>query len=309
MGDTVSHRAIVATARKEIRALRKPPGMRSDSWLAVRELLTALAGYLPHVWPTQRTLATKLGCSPMAIHRRVSTAAKHGLLVTLVHENGAWLDSTEYRLVCLSTALKATISSNGSSNGSVTQVSPPPPEEDRVMPLLRRSIPGAADGGAEPQTQGTVVPFIRPRPDDDDPRPIGALPEDEEEQRTITVPPVDQAAYLAKRFDDLWRAMSRRHRQWHMVIPSKRGMAVAYIKGVLLTQADPDVIEGYMVAYVNAVADGVIEPKLGQQPFMHFIGWWGSEEIEDPAVRADRQAMIASAKADYHRYLEEQGLA
>ena len=64
MAETLTHRAIVATARAEIKRLKRPAGMRSDVWLSVRELRTALAGYLPEVWPSQRTLAAKLDCSP-----------------------------------------------------------------------------------------------------------------------------------------------------------------------------------------------------------------------------------------------------
>lgn len=313
VSETVTHRAIIAAARKEIRALKRPEGMQSNIWPLQKDFLLVLAGYLPDVWPSMRTLATKLDCSPMSVHRRVRTAQRFGLIATEVHPGQAmqW-DGTKYHLMCLSGPLKAsivrarpvTVPCNGcaiegrSSSSKKIGVVPPP---------LRGGVtPGAACGGTFDTQEATVPNGYNP----DDDYPPDAIGEDPDTPLPVhRVRQIDQGTWLARYFDERWHAMARRHREWRMTKPSERGAAVKYMKGVMLAQVDFDVAEAYVQAYVNAVGDGVVAPKEGQLPFLHFTGWWGHEEIADPKERAERQAMIASAKADYHRFLEEQGLA
>jgi hypothetical protein len=141
-------------------------------------------------------------------------------------------------------------------------------------------------------------------PDADDPEvPIGADPA--APLPVYGAKPVDQGVRLAALFDERWLRMSRKRPQWRGVRPSSRGMAIGYLKGVMLTQVDADVAEVYIDAYVAAVADGRTSPKLGQFPFEHFTAWWGREEIEMPAS-AEEKDHRARRLAEGRRLIAEQ---
>ena len=297
MGDTVSHRTLIREARREIRALRRPPTMRSDVWHGVRDLLDALAGYLPEVWPSQRTLARKLQVSQPAVHRRVCAARKAGLIVTTTHDHPAWRDGLDYRLVCLSEGLKTAISRYGSRYGSESEGRSSPSE--KITSLAPSGLVHGS-GSALAATQENVAFMSDYR---DDPEPIGADPYASLPQRSVR--PVDQGAWLAKLFDECWRTMARSHREWRSVTPSKRGMAVGYIKGVMLEQVDVDIAEAYVRAFAPAVAEGRIEVKEGQIPFERFTAWWGREEIEDPQIASERKAENAAIMEAYWKLRAE----
>ena len=263
MDTKLTHRAIVATARAEIKRLKRPAGMRSDLWLTTQQLLTVLAGYLPEVWPSQRTLAAKLGCSPMAVHRRVSTAARHGLITTTIHHNPGWLDGKQYQLVCLSEGLKATCvryaSRNGSSNGSVTQeVLPSTKEVKQRSPSV--IVDGSGVALAVQRSKEAGVP--RWEPEESDPDPIGADPTTPLATKKVKAP--DPAgslvATLALR-QDLVGPRANHSRQFRgCTRASDRRKAIGYIRSVMLVQvSDEMVARAYLDAFVSAVASGEVE--------------------------------------------------
>jgi hypothetical protein len=303
---TVTHRSLIRQARQEIRGLKRPPDVRRDMWHHITVLLNCLAGYLPEAFPSQRTLATKLDWNRTTVSRTVTRARNLGLITTAARPlDRGYTDGTTYLLVCLSTDLKAAIQRARPGHTSRTHFAPeedlPPTEEDRsALPPPEGGTPVGACG-ADP-SHDRVVAMSDYR---DDPDPIGADP-----TAPLAAPrstrPADQGVWLAKLFDECWRKMARSHREWAGVRPSSRPIAIRYIKGVMLEQVDVEVAEAYIRSYAPAVADGRCEPKLGQVPFQHFVGWWGSEEIEDPAVVRERKAEYDEAMRVYRLMKERE---
>jgi hypothetical protein len=296
---TLSHRSLVASARAEIRKLKKPVGMRSDLWPTTQQLLSVLAGFLPEVWPSQRTLAAKLGCSQPSIHRRVSTAMRFGLLTTVVHSNPGWLDGKEYLLTCLSEGLKADCSRYASRYGSVSQVVLSLSEKES-SPLPSGGVHGSAASRLADQTPKEAG-MPRHDPYAGDPDPLGGDPE--APYPSFKVKAVDPATTLALQFDQKWYAMARR-KGLRGIRPSDRGMAIGYLRGVMLTQVDPDVALEYMTAFIGAVRDEEVEIKTGQFAFEKFTKWWGRIEVDDPVTTAEDKARAAAAVEKYREYLK-----
>lgn len=290
---TLSHRSLVASARAEIRKLRKPAGMRSDLWRNTQELLSVLAGYLPEVWPTQRTLAIKLGCSQPAIHRRVSTAMRFGLLSSSTHPNPGWMDGMQYHLVCLSEGLKADCSRYASRYGSVSQVVPSSSKKEASPPpSSKEGVHGSAGSGlADEQPREAEVPRWEP---ESEPEPYGKDPEAPLPVKRVK--PVDPGWALAVYFDERWGARANHSRQWRGSRASDRRKAVGYIKSVMLVQIEPDMVRAYIDAFITAVLAGEIELKDEQLPFERFTGWWGRQPVGDPAEEARNRQVLAEMR-------------
>ena len=285
MDTKLTHRAIVATARAEIKRLKRPAGMRSDVWLSVRELLNALAGYLPEVWPSQRTLATKLGCAPSSLHRRVSTAIRHGLITTTLHHNEGWWDGQEYQLVCLSEGLKAACSRSGSCSGSRHKEVLPSTKE---VKQLSRSVIFDGSGVALAVQRSKEAGVPRWEPDESEPEPIGADP-----SAPLSVKQVrkaDPAGSLATYFDTQWGTRANHSRQFRGTRASDRRKAVGYIRSVMLVQVSDEMVQAYMDAFITATLAGEVELAEGQLPFERFTGWWGRQPVDDPVEESARRS-------------------
>jgi len=295
---TLTHRTLVANARTEIRHLKPPPGMRSGSWHDIQELLRVLAGYLPEVWPSQRTLAAKLGCSQPTVHRRVSAAVDLGLLHLTTRPNQGWLDGTVYHLTCLSTGLKADCSRYASRFTSASEVVLSLSEKES-SPLPSGGAHGSAGPGlAAEHTLEAGVPRHVP---DDDPDPIGADPHAPLPQHRVKPP--DPGKELALYFDNRWHDRARRSSQWRGTRPSDRGKAIGYLRGVMLTQVDPDIARAHIDAFISAVFSGEVELKEEQLPFERFTGWWGRQAVADPVETARLNEIKARLLADRDEHL------
>lgn len=130
--------------------------------------------------------------------------------------------------------------------------------------------------------------------DSGDPQPAGEDPH--KPLRSHRVKPPDPATALALHFDQRWMDMARRSRRWRGVPGSKRGMAIGYIKGVMLTQVDEAVAREHMNAFVSAVAAGEVEINEEQIPFERFTGWWGRHPVADPAEVARNNQVLAEMR-------------
>src|SRR4029077_8920365 len=108
--EELTRSALIREARREIRAKRCPRHIRKDAWGHVIDLLVCIAGYLPDCWPSERTLAAKLGKHPPNVHRTIVRARAEGLLVTTPRPlEHSWRMGQAYHLVCLSKDLQAAI--------------------------------------------------------------------------------------------------------------------------------------------------------------------------------------------------------
>jgi len=283
---TVPHTELIANARREIRALTNP-GIRPDAWRSITALLAAIAGYLPDCWPSERTLAKKLGKHQQAVHRLLVRARELGLVSTTPRPlEKSYRDGQVYHLLCLSTGLRATISRQQIQTTSVVRRASSSSKKMENAPPFREVLPA----GLRPADQkDNVVPFNRP-PDDDWSSPaIGEDPNG-------PLPPaatvkVDPAVYLARRFDGKWADAARRDPALRVSRASSRGAAIGYLRKVMLTQVSPEHAEAYMDAFVEAAAAGDVVVKEGQFAFERFVHWWGREDVEDPAVHAQGKAL------------------
>lgn len=307
MDKKLTHRSLVANARTEIRLMKRPAGMRSDVWPGVRDLLTTLAGYLPEVWPSQRLLAKKLGVSHTAIHRRVSTARRFGLLVTTTRPNEGWLDGLEYHLTCLSTGLKADcvrlISSNGSRHGSVPEVVPSSSKKEfSHTPPSEVCVHGSGSALAD-QTQKAAVA----RRGEFDDEPDVTLGEDTSAPLRSSVVGGDPAKVLIQHFNQRWMVVAQRM-GLRTVRSSDYGMALGYMREVMLKQVDADVARSYIDAFMAAVRSEELEVKEGQFAFERFTKWWGRVEVDDPRTTSEDKARAAANIAKVREYRRQQGL-
>jgi hypothetical protein len=125
---------------------------------------------------------------------------------------------------------------------------------------------------------------------EDEPEAIGADPSAPLPSHVLKNP--DPAKWLALYFDRRWQGMAQRTREWRGSRPSERGKAIGYLKGVMLTQVDPDIAQAYIDSFIRAARSGEIELKEGQLPFERFTGWWGRQEVVDPVQQEkDRKSM------------------
>ena len=169
----------------------------------MRELLLAIAGYLPDCWPSERTLGKKLGRPQQSVHRSLCKAREWGLVSTTPRPlEHAWRSGQTYRLVCLSEPLQATIARHHfqtslrviskSSSSKKTETALPSGEPHR------RAAPGRQE-----------AMMTRRPPDDDWSSP--AIGEDPRAPLPVhEVRPVDQAVRLARLFDTKWADLLRR---------------------------------------------------------------------------------------------------
>jgi hypothetical protein len=300
--ETVSHYALIREARREIRALKPGRGIRRDAWFFVRELLLEIAGYLPDCWPSERTLATKLGRKQQAVHRTLDKAREWGLVTTTVRpmEYG-WRPAQTYHLVCLSEGLKAALSRQQiQTTDRVVSKSSSSKKTDTGSPS------GIPRGQAAPGREGALVAGRKIRSDDPsgdfDGVPVTGAPDPYDTHVPIEPESPDPAIYLARRFDTRWGRMIRAHPELSDVRASSRGAVIGYLRDVMLPQvASPEHAEAYMDAFIHAAADGDIEFKDGQHAWQRFTGWWGKVPLEDPRIRAEQRAASQSMIEEYRR--------
>lgn len=314
MDKKLTHRAIISIARKDIKALRQPKGLRGDVWYHVQQLLDCLAGYLPEVWPSERTLAKKLGWHQTSVHRAVSRARALGLLETSVRPvEGARFDGQFYLLVCLSDTTKAALvrarpehisgSSPEHSLHHKVGTSSSKKYEGRSSPSGGVTPVGGCAAERDDLLRAAMAGF-RGHPDHDEPRPFGAPPESEDPPLRSTTIKGDPALALARLFDDVWREAAARDKHLRTLKPSSRPIAIKYLKGVMLRQVDVDVAEAYIRQFPARVLSGAVEIPEGKTPFQAFIGSWGDEQVTDPGeedrlreINARLDARIAARKA------------
>ena len=131
------------------------------------------------------------------------------------------------------------------------------------------------------------MPFNRPRDEDwDSPAfgedPKGALPASEVR--------VDPAVYLARQFDRKWADAKRETPALRVIRASSRGMAIGYLRKVMLPEVSSAHVEAYMDAFVDACVSGDVIVKESQFAFERFTAWWGREDVEDPTERMANKA-------------------
>jgi hypothetical protein len=297
-------RSFTAEARREIRALRKPREIRKDAWGTVIELLCAIAGYLPDPWPSERTLAAKLGRQQQNVHRTLVRAREWGLVSTTVRPlPGSTRDGQSYHLLCLSEPLRAAIARHHfqtsldvrskSYSYGVGQTDSPSGESSRR----------AEDGPLTRDAKVIPMPMNRWNENNEDAPAIGAPdprvgPPHDDLGGAATVVRGDPATYLARRFERKWAAAKRAHRELRVSRGKySMGMMIGYIRNSMLTECSPEHVEAYMDAFIEAAAAGDVIIKPGQFAFERFTAWWGREDVEDPAERLAAKQSAADAVA------------
>lgn len=310
MDKKLTRRAIIASARKDIKSLPRPTGVRLDNWYYVREALLCLAGSLPDPYPSVRTLAKKLGWHKTTVHRVVSKARSLGLLETTSRSFGEdhW-DGMTYLLTCLSDTTKAAIVRSRPGPKCVQE--PVHTSGLKVVPSSSKKesspIPpseGCAHGSGSALADQTQRAAVTRRGEFDDEPEVTLGGDPTPKLRSSVVKPPDPAKMLALHFDDRWQNMARRSQRFRGIPGSKRGMAIGYIKGVMLTQVDPDIARAHMDAFVSAVASGEVELNDEQLPFERFTGWWGRQQVVDPAETArlnEIKAVLAQRREEFLR--------
>jgi hypothetical protein len=296
---TVPHAQLIAAARREIRALPCPRGIRKDGWGTVLDLLAAIAGYLPDCWPSERTLAKKLSKHQQAVHRTLNRARELGLVSTTVRPLESSRDGQSYHLLCLSEGLRAAISRQRIQTTVVVESKISYSVGDQTAsPSGDTSLPAAPV-----DRKDNVVPFNRP-PDDDWSSP--AIGEDPLAPLPATAIKVDPAVYLARQFDSKWADVKRRHPELRVTRSSSRGAAIGYLRKVMLPEITPEHVEAYMDEFILAAVTGDVQVKEGQFAWERFTAWWGRADVEDPAIHAAAKASAAKAVAAARAYWAEQ---
>lgn len=301
MPPTVTPRELVATARREVRALKRPKDVRRDLWTHVIDILVVIAGYLPEPYPSQRTIAAKLDLHRTTVTRRLAMAERLGLISRTDRPNpGGLMDGTNYHLLCLSEPLRAAITRTHFQDTLCTQTQISYSVGDHTASPLRGDTSGAGSADRE----GTVLPFNRP-PDDDWSSP--AIGEDPKAGFPVTEIRTDPAVYLARKFDRKWADLKRTHPEQRIIRASSRGQCVGNIRNMLNEQAmSPEHVEAYMDEFVVAVAAGEVIVKEGQHAWRCFYGWWGSTDVEDPAERKETALRASEAIARARELWAEQ---
>jgi hypothetical protein len=298
---TVAHTDLIATARREIRALPNP-GIRPDAWRSITALLAAIAGYLPDPFPSQRVLAKKLGKHHQAIHRTLDRARALGLVTTTPRTlEKSYRDGQTYTLLCLSEGLKAAVSRQ---QIQATLVDRRTSSSSKKMNEPTSSGGGSSLPAAPVDQKDNVVPFNR-NTDDDWSSP--AIGEDPKGSFPATRVSVDPAVYLARRFDVRWAEVKRTTPALRVIRASSRGMAIGYLRKVMLPEVTPEHIEAYFDAFIAAVVAGDVIVKESQFAFERFTGWWGREDVEDPAAHAQARATAQWAIEQVRRQRGEIG--
>jgi len=293
----VTHSVLIREARREIRALKRPAGVRSDSWRSVIELLSVIAGYLPEPYPSQRVLSKKLEIRQQTISDQVRRAVAWGLLAVSDRPNpGGLMDGTNYHLLCLSEGLKADLTRHGYQTRFPVQSKNSYSVGVQDAPPFREGLPS----GLRPlDRKDNVVAFNRNRDEDWDTPAIG---EDPNGPLPSAGPvKVDPAVYLARQFDSKWAEAKRTTPALRVIRASSRGMAIGYLRKVMLPEISPQHVEAYMDAFVDACVAGDVLVKESQFAFERFTGWWGREDVEDPSERL--------AASELSRLMREQARA
>jgi hypothetical protein len=254
----------------------------------VIELLTAIAGYLPDPWPSERVLAKKLGKLQPNIHRTLNRARELGLVSTTVRPlAGSTRDGQTYHLLCLSEGLRAAIARYH------FQISLDIRSKNSYSVGVQDEPTSSGGGISRPaapavQKEAVVVPFNRPRDDGWDSPAFGEDPKGSLPATTIRV---DPAVYLARQFDSKWAAARRAHPALRVIRSSSRGRAVGNARAMMRDNGlSPEHIEAYIDAFIEAAAAGDVVVKEGQFAWERFFGWWGTTDVEDPAVDAGKRA-------------------
>jgi len=280
--------------------------MRKETWTRLRRLLLHLAGHLPEVWPSERTLATKLGLHLTQVHRDIVSLRNLGLILSIPHTSpSGWWEGQEYLLTCLSERLEAAIQRARPVHTTCTQVCTEGSslEEKNTSFVPSGDSVGAAAAAAEQARTEAGDEMTRReeeqrRHNEDWGAPtIGEGPD--RNPVSASVAAHSKADELAALFDTCWRQMARRKREWRTERPSIRTVARAYIRDTMFAQVEPDVAETYIRAFAPAVADGRVTVKEGELPFVTFMRWWGSEEIS--TTSADDKALAAWAIERYRQ--------
>jgi hypothetical protein len=119
-----------------------------------------------------------------------------------------------------------------------------------------------------------------------------------------TVAPVKPAVQLARQFDAMWyEEVVTRYPNWRRS-PSNRGVATGYLQRFFIdTGYSNEHVEEYFATFFAELADphSTLDLRDGQMPFQLFTGWWGHQEVADPAIdRAKRERI-----AELTRLMEE----
>lgn len=304
---TVPHTELIANARREIRALKRPVGVQRNTWTGVIDILRLIAGYLPEPYPSQRTIAAKLDLHRTTVTRRLALAERLGLIRRTDRPNpGGLMDGTNYHFACFSEGLAAALARTRFQDTNCTQT-----QNSYSVGVQRTHLPVGAPGVAESApTEAEVIPL----PNRDDSWDIrhehvnydGSRPQDFE---ATTVEGADPAVRLAFQFERKWAAAKRAHSALRVSRGKYSvGMMIGYIRNSMLTECTPEHVEAYMDAFIEAAASGDVEIKKGQFAFERFTAWWGREDVEDPAERASNRAIAQDAIARARAIRAERGL-
>lgn len=149
-----SRKDMIAEAQKGARKLQRPWSVSPAKWATVQRLLIELAYHVPHVFPSQRRLATDLGTYRCAIQRDLDIAEAHGFIERREHTNDQRFNGTEYRLLWWSghTPLSGT-----SGHISRTQCESKPLDSMRVQ---RRTQSESQSGDPSGPNKQGVPPIV-----------------------------------------------------------------------------------------------------------------------------------------------------
>jgi hypothetical protein len=279
----------------------------------VIELLVAIAGYLPEAWPSERTLARKLGRTQQSVHRTLDRARSEGLVKTTPRPlEHSYRDGQTYTLLCLSLPLQAAIARHHFQTSSDVRSKSSSSKKTSTSSLLRRdsSLRGSASLTQTPEEAKEVLVAKNAdgspwRENQDDPEQAQGAPDERYVVPPVRlVPAVDPAIALSQEFKDLWAAAKRKHRDLlGLTRSANAGMAIGYLRNTMLLEVDPEHVRAYMVAFIDAVVAGDVVVKEGQFAFEKFTAWWGREDVEDPSERRQIQAQASDVIERYRQTL------
>jgi hypothetical protein len=296
MTDTVAQ-ALISQARKEIRSLKCPRGTRRDAWKTVIDLLLAIAGYLPDAWPSERTLAKKLGRRQPHVHRTLVRAREWGLVSTTVRPlAGSTRDGQTYHLLCLSEGLRAAIARY--------QFQIPLGIRSEYSYSVGVQHGPHSVGASRPREEGSNVVPLNRWSESDDWGTGPAIGEDPEPELPVLTPkPVDPAVALWARFTDKWARLQRRQPGLKIIRRGPSGRGIGYLRRWIENEGySPEHIEAYMDEFIEAVAAGEVVIKERQFAWQCLTAWWGTTDVEDPAVGAAAKASAARSVAAAREY-------
>ena len=296
MRKTSRSRAIKATLTQDWGAY----GIEPRYWSKIETLCLRIAQHYPTAFPGQKTLARELGWGVRTVKRYVGMAAAAGILDVIVHggklrPHGEFA-TNRYRLWYLhqgpSVAPGAGASGGPQSN---TPIGVSLEGKNTSCSSQRRKKMAIPKTESLEENSLAVGGSMVSKWKDDQDNPDNwmreqAIGEPDEPQPGTSVRQ-DPAVKLSRHFEREWkRSLLRRKPEYRGVKWGDRGPSVGYLRSQMLDHLSPAHVESMIDTFVIAVTDDEVALRDGQTAWQCFVGWWGTVQVPDPALKeADRE--------------------